>query len=572
MSIENIDSAEIFPRPNRNELSPEDADTLDRFDQEDTRSKGAYSARFENGVLNLADKYRTEIRSLLAMEQETVLGLKSTIETIAATGSRPPRTLSGYINQIATAVKKHSVSNFSPESYSTLVHGASKETNVSFRSILTTWYRLGYPGVNSATLDIVEALKLPAKRGRNRVISDDPTEGWYTSQEYEGLVATYWNDLESGEANLRNTSALLLNAQFGRRGIQLANLKVGDFESEGQREGLSGRRVAFPAAKDRTAVEWFRGSKFEVHPLGEDLWKLCMLQIDSTIAHHESFFERSLSPAERDLLPFFEKDVRSLKPSKYIDLVAAQAQPAMTANLHLSSSAISSTLARNGYGSVVMSQRTGTPVREFAYRMRFTRARQLARLGVPRNILHYWLGHENELSLEHYYDDPAENARLLDIDMRPILAPLAQAFLGTLRDNESEAVRGDDPSSRIELDGRHNVGTCGEHGFCSASVPIPCYRCSKFQPWVHAPHEEVLIRLLERQEEENNIHLPSRARRLLAPLQLSKDIEAVKLVILSCDARKEKLKSSKIDTQSDETERSSNASELSSQIKDKNDD
>ena len=49
------------------------------------------------------------------------------------------------------------------------------------------------------------------------------------------------------------------------------------------------------------------------------------------------------------------------------------------------------------------------------------------------------------------------------------------------------------------------------------------------------------LRLIERQEEENNIHIPSKARRMLVPLQLDKDIAAVKLVIKLCDVRKQEL-------------------------------
>ncbi|MGY1917421.1 hypothetical protein ACW9IF_00695 [Pseudomonas tolaasii] len=207
---------------------------------------------------------------------------------------------------------------------------------------------------------------------------------------------------------------------------------------------------------------------------------------------------------------------------------------------HKSASSISQILLRKD-GSPVISERTGELLHEFAYRMRHTRARQLARLGVPRKVLQYWMGHESPISLDSYYDDPAERARPLNNDVGTLLAPLAQAFSGVIRDDESHAIRGDDPTSRIELDGRKGVGTCGESGFCSASVPIPCYRCSKFQPWVYGPHKEVLIRLIDRQEEENNIHLPSKSRRMLAPLQLDKEIRAVKTVIALCEKRKAEL-------------------------------
>lgn len=540
----------------RERIPAEDIETLTDFDRNKLPLSGSYSVRFTDRSIIVADRQRTGILGILKMDSLTVAGFKSTLKAIAFNNLRAPNTLSTYVKRIATTLRDCAITNFSPDSYPKIVEQATIETNHAFTSILNVWYRLGYPGIDAATIDVVNALKAPSSQGRSRITSDDATEGWYTTQEYEDLIDTYWLDYESGKVSLRDTTALLLVGQYGKRGIQLANLKVCDFMSCGETDGLSGKRIAFPGAKDKVVENWFRGSKFEVHPLGDDLWKLSMLQIDNTVSFHEKYFGRPLTEAERNELPFFQTTVRRLREKKIKTFKTGQS----SAMFHLGPQGIS-TLLKRPRGTTVISHRTGEPVREFAYRMRYTRARQLARLGVPRTTLQYWLGHEGKTSVDHYYDDPAEDARLLDIEMQVILAPLAQAFYGTLRDEESDAVRGDDPSSRIELDGRYSVGTCGEHGFCSASVPIPCYRCAKFQPWVDAPHEEVLLRLIERQEEENNIHLPSKNRRILVPLQLDKDIAAVKLVIKLCDARKQELKSAADETKSypSDSARSSNA-------------
>lgn len=525
---------------NQEQLQQEHIDLLNHFDRDETITKGGYSVEFDGNFLTLAGSFTTDIEPILKMDAETSGGFKATIAAIAHSGSRAPVTLRSHIANISRAIKDKAILNFSPENYAQLIKEKHSSVANSFQSVLNIWYRLGIPGISSETIDRVNMLKRPAARGRNRVTSGDPTEGWYTAQEYDDLVSLYWHELESGNSSLRDSTALLLNAQFGRRGVQLGSLKICDFKSEGKTDGISGKRIVFPGAKDKNAEEWFRGSKSETHPVGEDLWDLCMQQIKSTIAHHEAFFGRKLDVEEINQLPFLQKRTRTLGHLKHFDFLAVGSDSQATAIFHLNSRSVSTILGRP-HGTKILSQRTGEPVREFAYRMRYTRARQLARMGVPRNTLQHWLGHECDGALEHYYNDPAEDARQLDIEMQTILAPLAQAFLGSLRDRESDAIRGDDPSSRIELDGRNNLGTCGEHGFCSASVPIPCYRCSKFQPWVDAPHEEVLIRLIERQEEENNIHLPSKSRRMLIPLQLEKDIAAVKLVITLCNARKREI-------------------------------
>ena len=70
--------------------------------------------------------------------------------------------------------------------------------------------------------------------------------------------------------------------------------------------------------------------------------------------------------------------------------------------------------------------------------------------------------------------------------------------------NESEALRRDDPASRI-CDPRFEptmkpMGNCGQHGFCGQLAPISCYTCRNFQPWLDGPHEAVLNHLVSERE------------------------------------------------------------------------
>ncbi len=65
--------------------------------------------------------------------------------------------------------------------------------------------------------------------------------------------------------------------------------------------------------------------------------------------------------------------------------------------------------------------------------------------------------------------------------------------------SERDAIRGDDPSSRI-TNGAQGVGTCGSYGFCGALAPIACYTCNNFQPWLDGPHEAVLDGLINERD------------------------------------------------------------------------
>ncbi|MEJ5059400.1 MULTISPECIES: hypothetical protein [unclassified Pseudomonas] len=177
-----------------------------------------------------------------------------------------------------------------------------------------------------------------------------------------------------------------------------------------------------------------------------------------------------------------------------------------------------------------------------AIRMRHTRARQIARKGVPKHILSHWLGNTSERSIHAYYNDPAEEARKIDEAMAPMLAPLAMAFAGTLIDSEDQAKRASDPTSKLEFahEGKlKDVGRCGKHSFCATtSVPIPCYRCMYFEPLVDAPHHEVLEALLQRTEAERQVLKIGSPRNLLIPIDLSADIRAVENCITRCNFRK----------------------------------
>ncbi len=418
------------------------------------------------------------------------------------------------------------------------------------RSLLTHWHQLNLPGVDDEIIDFLLPIKAPKPKrpAGSRVRSDDPEEGWYTDNEYNILVSRIWSSYETNDISLYKTTLLLLSAQYGRRPIQMAHLKISDLKSVGESCGVSGRRIEFPGAKDKGSGG-FREAKIEVHPMGNDLWSLCQHQASDTVNRFQAYLGRKLKITEKKLLPLFP--VRDSAKGKNIHK-KIETSALITTNetdmlgsfiLHQSQTGVSTIIGNGPGGEPIISERTGRPLVQYAYRNRYTRVRQLARMGVPKAALQYWIGHEYTQSLDVYYDDPAERARTLNNQLAPLIAPLAQAFQGTLRNEETDAVRGDDPASRIELDGREEsaVGTCGEHGFCTASVPIPCYRCTKFQPWVYGPHHEVLERLFERQQVENNIPRVGQGRRLLAPVQLDRDIEAVKTVIVLCENRKKNL-------------------------------
>jgi hypothetical protein len=145
------------------------------------------------------------------------------------------------------------------------------------------------------------------------------------------------------------------------------------------------------------------------------------------------------------------------------------------------------------------------------------------------------LDHSDTQSAGVYIENIPEHVESLDKAVGHYLARYAQAFAGVLVDSESAAERGDDLSSRIKIDGE-GIGTCGSYGFCGANVPIPCYTCIHFQPWIDGPHEIVYEELIA--ERKRLIDLTGDVQ--IAAVN-DRSILAVADVIQRCAVRREEL-------------------------------
>tara|TARA_R110002033_G_scaffold145855_1_gene183424 strand:+ start:47 stop:1429 length:1383 start_codon:yes stop_codon:yes gene_type:complete len=419
----------------------------------------------------------------------------------------------------------------------------------SIRNFFIFWKAQDPLAISNEALELLIKLRIPRNKNRN-VLSDDPEKSWLSDEEYEAVLASVWRNYEEGQFSASRTLLALLSMQYARRPVQLANLKIKDFRiaAKGDISGLTGPLVSFPGAKDLNAETGFRDSRFEHHPLPSHLWSLFEIHRKEIRAMIELHLGSLISDSDFKNLPVFT-DKNRIKAA--ISVLTDHYKLVPCRNLdhqlfHLRPTKVSQTLAWRPGGRIdiepPLSHRTNRPILVNATRLRHTRARQLARKGVPLHTLSHWLGHTQWKSLQAYYNDPAEDARKLDQALAPALAPLAMAFAGNLIDNEQQASRLNDPTSRLEFakSGElKNVGSCGNHSYCATtSIPIPCYRCKHFEPLVSAPHQEVLEALKTRQEEENQSLCIGGARNLLVPIDLSADILAVQNCIRRCEARK----------------------------------
>ena len=203
--------------------------------------------------------------------------------------------------------------------------------------------------------------------------------------------------------------------------------------------------------------------------------------------------------------------------------------------LHIASAKVTDTLQFVVAASNIKSERTGDELSINARRFRYTTGTtgtRAAREGFGELVIAELLDHSDTQSSGVYIKNIPEHVERLDAAVGFQLAPYAQAFAGVLVDSENDAERGNDPSSRIRTEEGSNIGTCGEHGFCGANVPIPCYTCIHFQPWLDGPHKEVYQDLLKERERVKDITGDIEVAAIL-----DRSIVAVADVIIRCEKR-----------------------------------
>ncbi|HDS5592607.1 TPA: hypothetical protein QHU17_004038 [Enterobacter hormaechei subsp. xiangfangensis] len=404
----------------------------------------------------------------------------------------------------------------------------------------------------------------PCRTTNRNVLSDDPEKSWLTEREYDSLLHTIWNNYDKEISDTQTTLIKILSMQYARRPIQLANLKNGDIQySNISSSGKTGHYIHFPGTKDLHSITGFRDSKVETHPLSEHIENLFLIHFKNTRKMYEHVLNIILTDEQFSKLPCFSTQEHFRFA---IDLLKKD-HPYDTYDhlehkiLHLPAEKLSKIIRWQNnlespeqlalYSGMVrvptppVSHRTQRNIVITATRLRHTRARQLARMDIPRYVLSHWLGHTNEKSLSAYYNDPAEESRKLDEAMAHILSPIAMSFTGKLIDSRDEfdtLITGSNNLEHSKNGELKNVGLCGKHSFCATtSVPVPCYRCKDFRPLISAPHQEVLDALLQRQQAEKESLKVDGLRNILLPIDLSQDIRAVQQCIELCNLRKAEL-------------------------------
>jgi hypothetical protein len=430
------------------------------------------------------------------------------------------------------------------------------------RSYLRHWYHLGYPGVDQAVYAALEEMRLEQPEGGRAVRRMDPKTGPLTQQEQADLEADVFAGAESGVVRLDEFAQYLLQngrAGSGRRPDQVAKLKCRDVDpgrrakaNDAVEPSASGYNLVRVPRSKQSGADWRQSFRDIV--LSFSMFDVVYAQRLSVEFRFEETLGRSgLVPpvhamteikSDLSLFPDWESVEASIEQA--LNLNDTQhgwtllRQHAKGREWHVGSNAMTNRLQSlaKRVGTV---SRTGEPLPMNSQRMRRTKGTNLARAGVSLETIAWLLDHTTTRTAFVYVDNLPEHATAINERLKGSsrMQLVARLFRGELVDSEAQARGGDNPpASRILWRGE-GAATCGTDKQCGMGegIPLACYTCNIFQPWLEGPHEAVLECLLRERADEARIlgeNSPVVKRR-------DETIEAVKDVIQRSQRRREEL-------------------------------
>lgn len=437
----------------------------------------------------------------------------------------------------------------------------------TLRAFLKDWYSLRYAGIDRKVYEALKEMTLKGHESGRAVRTMDPKKGPLEPAELHTLAKDVQSAYERGTLDLELFSLSLFHIATGRRPSQSANLKCKDLDegraldpvstSESEDSNALTEKLLLmhvPRSKQYAAtfrdefrsVQWspeffaiFRMQqrmvqrKFESLLASQD-WALQTQDLLALQANLPLFPDWKRILASLEALAPVRQDGRHGQALQDLRAAAAGAQ------WHHSGQEITTLLqtAVRVAGSI---SRTGDPLSISALRLRHTKGTDLAREGLGRDIIAWLLDHSTVESVKVYTDNLPEHAIPANAAMAlsPTMRNLAQLFRGQIVDTEADALAGDDPqTSRIHFKGK-GTATCGTRKQCGmgSRIPLCCYECDDFQPWLEGPHLDVLSELLtERHQREATLGKDHRVTKAA-----DSTIVAIINVIQKCEVRRQEL-------------------------------
>ena len=437
---------------------------------------------------------------------------------------------------------------------------AHEDYLIKLRSFLKHWKALRHPGVSETAWAAIREMRLKGAPTGRAVRTLDTGKGPLSPEETQRLTLDVYRAAEEGRVGVEDLSLTSFHIISGRRTCQSAALKCKDVDGSrkadpdsGQAEGAQLLLLHVPRAKQKG--HRFRQTRRSMHLLKVHF---ALFEAQKSLVHEQMRqLLRSLGfeLQERDLkhllneLPLYPhwdsvrltlQSAAEQREQSYAIALRTLTVHAEGEHWHLNSQQVTKRLQKVCKVSGAQSD-AGQPLVLGGTRLRYTKGTDLARQGVGLPALAWLLDHSNLDSAAIYIDNLPEHAARLDeaLSKSSVLSRVASMFRGELVDSEATAIGGDDPlRSRIHYKGEA-AATCGNLKQCGMGdgIPLACYTCDRFQPWVDGPHEALLNDL----EEERMRNAEALGDRHAVTLRRDNTIAAVKIVVQRCAARKREL-------------------------------
>lgn len=342
----------------------------------------------------------------------------------------------------------------------------------TIRGFLLQWHKLGFIGVDKDVVDLLKNWRIKGNSKGQAILSLDPEQGPFSDIEFEAMQEQLPVGFATGLFSVSDYAIATTVLNTGRRPRQIGDLKVCDLIHTKNKKGIDCYFINIPRIKQQ-GLSWRESSK--PFALVYDSWHILKKHVDVMVVQLEGLYARKLTAGEIGLLPLFPKSdlfEEKINQKEFIEVLE-------TDYFHRTTSSVTDIVVRTVNALNITSERTGELLKVNSRRFRYTLGTRTAREGYGELIIAEMLDHTDMQNAGVYVKNVPDFAAKISEVMNTIMLPYAQAFAGTIVKNESEAIRGDDLSSRVRKD-NDSVGTCGSFGFCSALAPIACYTCNKF--------------------------------------------------------------------------------------------
>lgn len=352
------------------------------------------------------------------------------------------------------------------------------------RSLLVDWAKTGAPGLSRDLVLLLPSFETKSHEVGVAVLTMNPESGPLTDLEYESVVAALRQAFASGNISLSDYALVVLAIALGCRAMQLAMMKVKDLSITERADGSKVYVLQVTRLKQGKNIR--PRTLFKARELTPAVGALLEQQIGLVTNWAK---QNRLIPVEAPLFPATLKALQSRRVT----------HPGLEG--HHDGSRVSSKIAKLLNGLGVVSARTGKNMNLFQTRIRRTFGSRAAAEGLPATVIADLMDHSSLSSSLIYIETRPEIMERIDKAMALKVAPLAQAFSGTLVARPVSDVSDHgrvihiDTTERLEA-----VGGCGKFDFCGLAAPLACYTCTYFHPWLDNIHETLLDQLLAERE------------------------------------------------------------------------